>query len=87
MLEQEFLEFVEEQKIIFNEKERQIMRLKAENVEFKKYLAMAYTLFRMLDVEISQFDDDDNNIMTFIISLIERGRTIFSSVVENEIEN
>ena len=86
--ENEYLEFVKEQKEIFDKMNLDKERLKEENVELKKIVSMGYSFFRLLDIEMYnnfQIEIEENEELKFVSKIIESGRSIFSNVMEQEL--
>ena len=86
--ENEYLEFVKEQKEIFDKLNLDKERLKQENVEFKKIISMGYSFFRLLDIEMNnsfEIELEENEELKFISKIIESGRSIFSNIIEQEL--
>ncbi len=86
--ENEYLEFVKEQKEIFDKLNLDKERLKEENVELKKIVSMGYSFFRLLDIEMNnnfELDIEENEELKFVSKIIESGRSIFSNVMEQEL--
>ncbi len=86
--ENEYLEFVKEQKEIFDKLNFEKEKLKEDNLEFKKIISMSYSFFRLLDIEMNnnfQEEIEENEELKYISKIIESGRSILSSVLEQEL--
>ncbi len=86
--ENEYLEFVKEQKEIFDKLNLDKERLKEENLELKKIVSMGYSFFRLLDIEMNnnfELEIEENEELKFVSKIIESGRSIFSNVMEQEL--
>ena len=86
--ENEYLEFVKEQKEIFDKLNLDKERLKEENLELKKIVSMGYSFFRLLDIEMNnnfELEIEENEELKYISKIIESGRSIFSNVMEQEL--
>lgn len=86
--ENEYLEFVKEQKEIFDRLNFEKEKLKQDNLEFKKIISMSYSFFRLLDIEMNnnfQEEIEENDELKYISKIIESGRSILSNVLEQEL--
>ena len=78
----ELLQFANESQIIFNRINGEKQRLKKKFIEALKIINMCYGLFRVLDLELYNIEDDDLTVMIYIKNLVETGRLQTSNYIE-----
>ena len=83
MLEQEYLELVNQLKESFEEKDNELNKIKNENQELKKIILSAYGFIRIMDHFASDGDDIDFEIKGMIDIL----RGYLSSVYDDFFSN
>lgn len=79
----ELLEFAAESQEIFNKLNREKLKYRSKFIEAVKVVNMCYGLFRILDLELENIEDEDLTTIVYIKNLIESGRLQCSNYVED----
>ena len=78
----ELLEFAAESQLIFNKLNKEKSEYKRKFIEAVKIVNMCYGLFRLLDSELDNIEDDDLTTIVYIKNLVESGRLQCSNYIE-----
>ena len=78
----ELLEFAAESQLIFNKLNKEKSEYKRKFIEAVKIVNMCYGLFRLLDLELDNIEDDDLTTIVYIKNLVESGRLQCSNYIE-----
>jgi len=79
----ELLEFAAESQEIFNKLNREKLKYRSKFIDSLKVINMCYGLFRILDLELDNIENDDLTTIVYIKNLVESGRLQCSNYVED----
>ena len=86
--EQQYLELAEESKLKFDELNYKIKKLATKNIEANKMVMSLYSIFKLLDINISSFEitSIDNDITdSYLEMLVSDGRSISSNYLDENL--
>ena len=69
----ELLEFAAESQEIFNKLNREKLKYRSKFIDSLKVINMCYGLFRILDLELDNIENDDLTTIVYIKNLVESG--------------
>ncbi len=78
----ELLEFANESQEIFNKLNREKLKYRSKFIDSLKVINMCYGLFRILDLELDNIENDDLTTIVYIKNLVESGRLQCSNYIE-----
>ncbi len=78
----ELLQFANESQEIFNKLNREKLKYRSKFIDSLKVINMCYGLFRILDLELDNIENDDLTTIVYIKNLVESGRLQCSNYIE-----
>ncbi len=78
----ELLEFANESQEIFNKLNKEKLKYRSKFIDSLKVINMCYGLFRILDLELDNIENDDLTTIVYIKNLVESGRLECSNYIE-----
>ena len=78
----ELLDFAAESQEIFNKLKSEKMEYRLKYIDSLKVINMCYGLFRILDIELDNIEEDDLTTIIYIKNLVESGRLQTSNFIE-----
>ncbi len=78
----ELLEFANESQEIFNKLNKEKLKYRSKFIDSLKVINMCYGLFRILDLELDNIENDDLTTIVYIKNLVESGRLQCSNYIE-----
>jgi hypothetical protein len=78
----QLLEFANESQEIFNKLNREKLKYRSKFIDSLKVINMCYGLFRILDLELDNIENDDLTTIVYIKNLVESGRLQCSNYIE-----
>ena len=78
----ELLQFANESQEIFNKLNKEKLKYRSKFIDSLKVINMCYGLFRILDLELDNIENDDLTTIVYIKNLVESGRLQCSNYIE-----